>query len=203
MLCASDTVTHIHSPTRTQSHTHIHTHSLSPPPPPVLSPIFPCVCLFATVRGVIHRNSKLLLGPDGLGTFVPVVVKSIHCKDTPVAHVVAGQEATFALRLESGERVCRRHTHTRARSPCGTHHNPLPFLASKGSFFSTTGSDLCGSEGSCFCQSLPPPLLSTPSSPLAHGHVFGSLSLIVSGGPHAHSKRHGTDRGKRQALGGG
>ena len=66
----------------------------------------PChYCSGGPYSGVINCDSKLFLGPDGLGRFFPVVVKSIHCKDMPVTHVVAGQEATFALRLETGEKV--------------------------------------------------------------------------------------------------
>jgi hypothetical protein len=45
------------------------------------------------------------MGPDGLGRFCPVIVKSIHCNDLPVSEVCAGQEATFALRLQSGDKV--------------------------------------------------------------------------------------------------
>jgi hypothetical protein len=34
---------------------------------------------------------QMLLGPDGNGQFVPVRVKSIHCKRVPVKTVRAGQ----------------------------------------------------------------------------------------------------------------
>lgn len=48
--------------------------------------------------GVVTAGSTLLLGPDSLGHFQPVMVKSIHSKRVPVKYVVAGQSAGFALK---------------------------------------------------------------------------------------------------------
>ena len=51
-----------------------------------------------TFKGVINVNDTLLLGPDGQGTFMPVIVKSIHRKRMPVVTVKGGQTASFALK---------------------------------------------------------------------------------------------------------
>lgn len=51
-----------------------------------------------TLRGMIRLNDTLLLGPDPLGTFLPIAVKSIHRKRMPVREVRGGQTASFALK---------------------------------------------------------------------------------------------------------
>lgn len=51
-----------------------------------------------TLQGVIQLNDTLLLGPDPLGTFTPITVKSIHRKRMPVREVHGGQTASFALK---------------------------------------------------------------------------------------------------------
>ncbi|XP_061626685.1 GTP binding protein 1, like isoform X1 [Phyllopteryx taeniolatus] len=51
-----------------------------------------------TLRGIIRLNDTLLLGPDPLGTFIPIAVKSIHRKRMPVKEVRGGQTASFALK---------------------------------------------------------------------------------------------------------
>ncbi|XP_034407444.1 GTP-binding protein 1-like isoform X2 [Cyclopterus lumpus] len=51
-----------------------------------------------TLRGMIRLNDTLLLGPDPLGTFIPITVKSIHRKRMPVKEVRGGQTASFALK---------------------------------------------------------------------------------------------------------
>ncbi|KAI1732106.1 elongation factor tu GTP binding domain-containing protein [Ditylenchus destructor] len=48
--------------------------------------------------GTISLNDTLLIGPDTLGAFHPVPIKSIHRKRMPVSTVKAGQTASFALR---------------------------------------------------------------------------------------------------------
>lgn len=50
------------------------------------------------LQGVIRLNDHLLLGPDSLGQFQPIVVKSIHRKRMPVREVRGGQTASFALK---------------------------------------------------------------------------------------------------------
>ena len=50
------------------------------------------------MQGAIHLNDSLLLGPDALGHFIPIVVKSIHRKRMPVKEVRGGQTASFALK---------------------------------------------------------------------------------------------------------
>ncbi|XP_067125333.1 GTP-binding protein 1 [Centruroides vittatus] len=51
-----------------------------------------------TLKGVIRLNDILLLGPDPLGHFQPVAIKSIHRKRMPVREVHSGQTASFALK---------------------------------------------------------------------------------------------------------
>ncbi|XP_069509065.1 GTP-binding protein 1 isoform X1 [Ambystoma mexicanum] len=51
-----------------------------------------------TLRGLIRLNDTLLLGPDPLGSFLPLAVKSIHRKRMPVKEVRGGQTASFALK---------------------------------------------------------------------------------------------------------
>jgi GTPase len=50
------------------------------------------------LQGVIKLNDVLLLGPDPLGHFQPIPVKSIHRKRMNVRQVRAGQTASFALK---------------------------------------------------------------------------------------------------------
>lgn len=51
-----------------------------------------------TLKGIIKVNDVLCLGPDSLGHFVNVAVKSIHRKRMPVQEVRSGQTASFALK---------------------------------------------------------------------------------------------------------
>ncbi|XP_014680921.1 PREDICTED: GTP-binding protein 1-like isoform X2 [Priapulus caudatus] len=51
-----------------------------------------------TLKGVIKLNDTLLLGPDALGHFQPIVIKSIHRKRMPVRCVRGGQTASFSLK---------------------------------------------------------------------------------------------------------
>ncbi|XP_018425452.1 PREDICTED: GTP-binding protein 1, partial [Nanorana parkeri] len=51
-----------------------------------------------TLRGLIKLNDLLLLGPDPLGNFTSIAVKSIHRKRMPVKEVRGGQTASFALK---------------------------------------------------------------------------------------------------------
>ncbi|XP_071443464.1 GTP-binding protein 1 [Hetaerina americana] len=51
-----------------------------------------------TLKGTIRLNDSLLLGPDPLGHFAPISVRSIHRKRMPVREVKGGQTASFALK---------------------------------------------------------------------------------------------------------
>lgn len=53
-----------------------------------------------TMKGTISCNDTLLLGPDPLGHFQPLSVKSIHRKRMPVNEVKGGQSASFALKKQ-------------------------------------------------------------------------------------------------------
>lgn len=55
-----------------------------------------------TLRGLIRLNDTMLLGPDPLGSFIPIAVKSIHRKRMPVKEVRGGQTASFALKKVGG-----------------------------------------------------------------------------------------------------
>merc|ERR1711936_484064 len=50
------------------------------------------------LKGTIKLNDTLLLGPDPLGHFTPIAIKSIHRKRMPVGEVKSGQTASFALK---------------------------------------------------------------------------------------------------------
>lgn len=50
------------------------------------------------LRGVIKLNDTVMLGPDALGHFQAIAIKSIHRKRMPVSIVRGGQAASFALR---------------------------------------------------------------------------------------------------------
>ncbi|KAG7256553.1 hypothetical protein CRUP_007119 [Coryphaenoides rupestris] len=65
-----------------------------------------------TLRGLIRLNDTLLLGPDPLGTFIPIAVKSIHRKRMPVREVRGGQTASFALKKFEAEILVLHHPTT-------------------------------------------------------------------------------------------
>lgn len=65
-----------------------------------------------TLRGLIKLNDTLLLGPDPLGNFLSIAVKSIHRKRMPVKEVRGGQTASFALK----------------KVRMGQHQSPLGFI---------------------------------------------------------------------------
>lgn len=50
------------------------------------------------LQGLIKINDLLMLGPDPLGNFMPIAVKSIHRKRMNVKEVRGGQTASFALK---------------------------------------------------------------------------------------------------------
>merc|ERR1719312_954919 len=50
------------------------------------------------LKGTIRANDTLLLGPDPLGHFHPIAIKSIHRKRMPVTEVKSGQTASFSLK---------------------------------------------------------------------------------------------------------
>lgn len=49
-------------------------------------------------KGRIQLNDTVLLGPDLIGQFRPVVIKGIHRKRLPVKECRSGQTASFALK---------------------------------------------------------------------------------------------------------
>ncbi|XP_037047466.1 GTP-binding protein 1 [Bradysia coprophila] len=50
------------------------------------------------LQGIIRLNDILLLGPDPLGHFTPIAIKSIHRKRMNVSEVRGGQTASFSLK---------------------------------------------------------------------------------------------------------
>lgn len=50
------------------------------------------------LRGAISVNDNLYLGPDRTGLFIPVTVKSIECRRTPITDIKTGQSATICLK---------------------------------------------------------------------------------------------------------
>jgi GTPase len=57
-----------------------------------------CVTSGVLNSGKVTTGQKLLLGPDKVGEFLPVVVRSIERHRMPTKEVLAGQSATLALR---------------------------------------------------------------------------------------------------------
>ena len=51
-----------------------------------------------TLKGHIKLGDTLLLGPDLMGQFTPILIKSIHRKRMPVKEVRGGQTASFSLK---------------------------------------------------------------------------------------------------------
>lgn len=84
-----------------QHHTHTHSNHLTTCVV-LTSPFSPqgvgTVVSGTTLRGLIRLNDTLLLGPDPLGSFLSIAVKSIHRKRMPVKEVRGGQTASFALK---------------------------------------------------------------------------------------------------------
>lgn len=50
------------------------------------------------MSGTIKANQNMLLGPDGNGAFIPVVVKSVHAKRVLVKEAVSGMAVSVALK---------------------------------------------------------------------------------------------------------
>ncbi|KAH8369949.1 hypothetical protein KR093_001537, partial [Drosophila rubida] len=50
------------------------------------------------LQGTIKLNDNLMLGPNAVGSFVPITIKSIHRKRMNVERVRCGQTASFALK---------------------------------------------------------------------------------------------------------
>lgn len=61
--------------------------TLYPPVLPFSVPGVGTVVSGTTLKGVVRLNETLLLGPDLLGRFSPVQIKSIHRKRMPVTQV--------------------------------------------------------------------------------------------------------------------
>ena len=53
------------------------------------------------LKGIIRLNDTLMLGPDAVGKFSSIVIKSIHRKRMPVKEVRGGQTASFSLKKVS------------------------------------------------------------------------------------------------------
>jgi len=56
------------------------------------------------LAGEVTVNQVLLLGPDGVGEFAPVIVRSIHYKREVVEKAYVGQSVCFAIRYQSTKR---------------------------------------------------------------------------------------------------
>lgn len=53
------------------------------------------------LRGAIRTGATMLLGPDRVGEFQPVFVRSIHVHYTPVDVALPGGSAAFAIRAKA------------------------------------------------------------------------------------------------------
>lgn len=56
-------------------------------------------------RGVVRSGASMLLGPNSLGEFDAVAVKSIHMHRSPVREAGAGQAASFAVKATRGDKL--------------------------------------------------------------------------------------------------
>ena len=74
------------------------------------------------VSGKVKAGDTMLMGPDSMGKFEQVHIKSIHRKRLPVQEVVAGQAAAFALKKIKKNQV-RKHN--------GKHHANFTFRSEK------------------------------------------------------------------------
>lgn len=54
-------------------------------------------------EGTIHKNQKLLLGPDSNKKFKEVVVKGIHCKKVNVKRVLKGQYCSLEVDIKESD----------------------------------------------------------------------------------------------------
>lgn len=69
-----------------------------------------CVTSGTVQAGTIKMNQQLLLGPDKVGNFKPVLIRSIHVKRVQVEEAHSGQSACFALRsLVKKDHIKRAH----------------------------------------------------------------------------------------------
>lgn len=50
------------------------------------------------LRGKVNTNDVLYLGPDSIGGFLQVAIKSIECRRQPIVQVRTGQSATFSIK---------------------------------------------------------------------------------------------------------
>ena len=60
------------------------------------------------LRGVIKTNTTLWLGPDRVGGFIQVFIKSIECRRIPQSEVKTGQSATFAIKTTNRKVTLKR-----------------------------------------------------------------------------------------------
>lgn len=70
------------------------------------------------LRGTIRLNDTLLLGPDPLGQFQPITVKTIHRKRMPVKELRAGQTASFAMKKVCLELTLNLYSVFRTKQNC-------------------------------------------------------------------------------------
>jgi GTPase len=53
------------------------------------------------VRGRVRVGETMLLGPNAAGAFVPVLIRSIQIRYTPIEEAPFGSTAAFAIRIKS------------------------------------------------------------------------------------------------------
>ncbi len=56
------------------------------------------------MSGEVSQNQVLMLGPDDVGEFTPVIIRSIHFKRSIVPKVTAGQAVCFAIRYQMSKK---------------------------------------------------------------------------------------------------
>ncbi|CAL8312818.1 unnamed protein product [Arctogadus glacialis] len=98
-----------------------------------------------TLRGLIRLNDTMLLGPDPLGSFLSIAVKSIHRKRMVVKEVRGGQTASFALKKVKREGGRGRGAEPLYPFGAGPPPATRPWVGVPGGSHQTLGGVHCGS----------------------------------------------------------
>ena len=133
------------------------------------------------MQGVIRLGDTLLLGPTGIGEFIPVAIRGIQRKRLPVQEVKGGQTASFALKKVTVVLISPTpHPHALSFVPCSPPSpcfSSLPSLPHPSSLF-LPPTLIIPSSLPLFYFLLPPPsfLSLSPSIPFSLPSLLPILS---------------------------
>jgi translation elongation factor EF-Tu-like GTPase len=165
-------------------------------------------------HGKIHVGDAIWLGPDTLGHFVQVTIKSIECRRVSKQQVLRGQSATFAIKTVNRKLVLRRSEFRKGMcladytpSDSGPAKAPVGFFEFEASVVILHHCTTIGVGSVCSSCRLFPPLPRSSSSPFSSsttGYNILRLSLLPQI-PACHSLRrfasivgNSRNQGKRQ-----